>query len=357
MAACFATLAAQGSPPFLYGQGCSSRYASFYEQWPPGMFDLIPATGVVGGYTMVRHATGYIVIPLTGSWIPPDSTATPLSFDAQGMSLPTPLGFDFHYPGGQTSNIWVGNDGFVCLAPTPYQAVGLPPIGRLFRGAPCVAAFWSDFVECNCGAITVQRDWATNSFAVVTWNQVTESGSNYTSSFQVVLHASGQIDIVLAACQANSHSSISGWSAGSGALSCPPSDLSALNAVTIITFPDREAMLLETGDVPHIGASVNMETQQIPEPVKQVFTMLGAYQFLPGIDMTVFGATGCELLASYDFAVLTRVVFGSAVWTLPIPADPLLIGQSAYLQSFGFDLNANPAGLLFSNGYQLLVTP
>jgi len=349
-------LPAQQTMSIGFGEGCAARRASFYEHWAPGAFDMNATVGPPRGYTMVPHAEGWFVLPLQSQWRQPATDAAPVSFGADGMSTPLPLGFPFAYPGGQSSAVYVHKDGFLCFGPTPYYATRYPPAIRLLEGAPCLAVFWSTLDSSTCGTVRIHTDPIAAAWTAVTWDGVRETGTSNLSTFQAVLHADGQIDVTFSACQSNSHAALSGWSPGSSCMQPGTCDLSALNTNMVITFPDRNPMLLETGDAARLGATVTMETSRMPQSCKFLFTALGAVGYDPGIDLTPLGATGCMQSSSYETGVMRFVRNGSAVLTLHVPYDAALIGASAFLQSVAFDRSANPAGVLLSNGFELRVT-
>lgn len=346
---------AQNTMAIGYGEGCAAQRASFFEQWAPGSFDMNSYLGAPRGYTMVPHGSGWFVSPLLSSWRQPTTDSTPVAFGADGMSEAQHLGFTFPFAGGESSSVWVNKDGFACFAPTPYYAVGMPPSMRLMQGAPCIAPFWSAFDQCSCGSVRIDHDAVANAWTSITWNQVRESGTSNLSTFQAVIHADGVIDVIFLSCNANSHAALSGWSPGYGAMQPGTTDLSELGTNVAITFPDRNSMLLESSDAPRLGATVVMETSNMPDAVKFVFTAIGTTRYDPGVDLSPLGVTGCNQLASYETGMMSTVRTQAAMLTLVVPFDTTLVGSSAYLQSVGFDRSANPAGILLSNGFELRV--
>ncbi len=314
-----------------------------------------PLSGPYRGYTMVPHGRGWFVSPLLASWRQPTTDSDSIVFGQDGMSAPQPLGFTFPFTDGESSSVWVNKDGYACFGSTPYFALGLPPAIRFLSGAPCIAPFWSAFDQCNCGTVRIDHDPVGNSWASITWSNVRESGTNYLSTFQTVIHADGMIDVAFFSCHANSHAALSGWSAGFGAMPPGPTDLSELDTIVRITLPDRNSMLLESSDAPRLGTTIQMETSHMPEIVKFVFTAIGMTKYDPGIDLTGLGVTGCNQLASYETGMMSLVRARAAYLNLIIPLNATLVGTHAYLQSVGFDRTANPAGILLSNGFELRV--
>lgn len=346
---------AQGAMSIGYGEGCTPQRASFYEQWSPGAFDMSPPAGLPCGYTMVQHGTGWIVSPLTSSWRQPATDAAPIAFGLDGMSAPLPLGFTFAFASGESSRVWVNKDGYACFGPSPCFAPGVPPAVRLLEGAPTIAAFWSAFDVCNGSSVRIDHDPVANAWTSITWDQMRETNTSCASTFQAVIYADGTIDVVFGNCNSNSHAALSGWSPGFSAMQPGTTDLSGLGTNILITFPDRSPMLLESSDAARLGATVVLSTSNMPEAMRFVFTALGTTKFDPGIDLSPLGVTGCRQLASYETGMMSLVRTNAAMLTLVVPFDATLVGASAYLQSVGFDRNANAAGILLSNGFEFLV--
>ena len=352
-----ATVAAQAPSTGAFGSGCTPMRASFFEAWAPGAFDLPSTATTPGGYRLVPHGRGFYVSPGSANWQTPSPLATNVATSSSGVSNGIPLGFAFPFHGGQTTSVWIHVDGFVCFAATPSGVESLPPIRRMFEGPACLAAFWSDFELAPSSRVTVEFDASTGGTAVITWDSVREVGTGDLSRFQIQLHASGQVDVVLLACQSNRHTAVSGWSPGHGAMPCEAVDLSTLSLAPVLTFPDLEPPVLQTSDVPRLGSTVVMETMRVQSGCRVVACAVGALTFDPGIDLTTVGAPQCLLHSSCDAWRLQTVVDGTVLSPLLVPNDPQLVGGAAAVQSIGLDPTANPAGVVLSNGYRLVVVP
>ena len=69
------------------------------------------------------------------------------------------------------------------------------------------------------------------------------------------------------------------------------------------------------------------------------------------LDLTPIGAPGCNLLTSVDVnAVFATDAFGAARLALPVPLQPVLVGNTAFHQSVIVDLRANKRGIALTNG-------
>lgn len=76
------------------------------------------------------------------------------------------------------------------------------------------------------------------------------------------------------------------------------------------------------------------------------------------LDLGLLGAPGCALLASVEasFAQLTSGA-GEATQAVPLPANPALVGVSAYAQWAVFAPGANALGMVFSDALRLVFQP
>jgi hypothetical protein len=102
------------------------------------------------------------------------------------------------------------------------------------------------------------------------------------------------------------------------------------------------------GQLPWLGDTFAVTVQPLPA-VQPVVLFAGAsdtmWNSLPlPLDLTPAGMPGCSLWASADVALPLLNTGGAAVWTLGIPNDPLLLGQSLYGQAFVLDPRANQLG-------------
>lgn len=103
-------------------------------------------------------------------------------------------------------------------------------------------------------------------------------------------------------------------------------------------------------DFPVLGTNATLTTTNVPNVLPVAFLFFGSGQWLPPIDLSVLGATGCFAHSTGDLASASfPVVAGSGALTLPIPVNPLLVGATLSSQSVAFTL-ANPLNLATSNG-------
>jgi hypothetical protein len=118
----------------------------------------------------------------------------------------------------------------------------------------------------------------------------------------------------------------------------------------------RGVPALSSVEMPKIGNPFSVLLTNLPLnqpgfifPVSGSKTTWGAVS-LP-LDLGPMGLTGCKLLVSGDVPAmpLMPTPIGVAVWGLPIPNSPALVGAKFYNQAFFVDPKANPAGVTASN--------
>jgi len=131
---------------------------------------------------------GYDVVSLS---LPLDTPATPLAIGEEGttaMDLP----FAFPFYGQRQRTALVSADGRVLFGSSD-TGTGEKGLGRFLAGPPSVAAFFTDLDPARAGSVTalVQADRA-----AVVWSAVPGGGQVNQNTFEIVLHASGEIDLV-----------------------------------------------------------------------------------------------------------------------------------------------------------------
>ena len=72
------------------------------------------------------------------------------------------------------------------------------------------------------------------------------------------------------------------------------------------------------------------------------------------VDHSALGMLGCTLLTSVDFMPLQRVGNRASSF-LAIPADPVLAGQSVYMQGLALDRASNALGAVLSNAVEATI--
>jgi len=94
------------------GQGCIRSFASFYELFAAGGFDLSNSS-----MSMLYNGTGYIVLPGITTYLAPGANATSLTLGDDTQTAVT-LATAFPYVGGTTTSLSVCSNGFVSVRPS-----------------------------------------------------------------------------------------------------------------------------------------------------------------------------------------------------------------------------------------------
>ncbi|MEM7205036.1 MAG: hypothetical protein AAF628_32580 [Planctomycetota bacterium] len=104
---------------------------------------------------------------------------------------------------------------------------------------------------------------------------------------------------------------------------------------------------LSTGAGPVVGQSFSMQIAPFP-PAAIGVGMIAALPLSPPFDLTGLGATSCQLYMVPQVVQTFSSLGTAASWVLPIPPDPLLAGQTFYVQ--GMVRDTNPFGWVTTNG-------
>jgi hypothetical protein len=133
-------------------------------------------------------AGGYDAVALS---LPLDAPAAPLAIAEEGTAA-VELPFAFPFYGQRHRTALVGADGRILFG-SPDTGGGDKGLGRFLAGPPSVAAFFADLDPARGGSITarVQDDRA-----ALVWSAVPGGGQINRNTFEIVLHASGEIDLV-----------------------------------------------------------------------------------------------------------------------------------------------------------------
>ncbi len=333
------------------GLGCIRQFTSFYEYFlTPASFDLagsaLTLTPSGGGYVVT---TGGAFLPI-GS-VQPVPTALALGDDA-AITQPFTVG-SFTGPTGAWTGVTVISNGVVAQA-AGNTTLAAPTVATLL-GAPQTAFYTqADFDPIGgTGAGTI---WFEESATVttVTWDNVA-SWNNVGSqnTFQMQLYPSGTVTIVWTALAAvgSNGGVIVGYSPGGASADPGNSDLSALGAGSIVTFPaDLPALSLTGTSRPVTGGTWNLTTGNIPATGALGIEILGLSD--PGInDLGFLGMPGCGLRANLDLLNAFLVAGSTHNWGLAIPASPALVGVHIYATSAVAQLPpVNAFGWITSNG-------
>ncbi|MEM7204026.1 MAG: kelch repeat-containing protein [Planctomycetota bacterium] len=107
------------------------------------------------------------------------------------------------------------------------------------------------------------------------------------------------------------------------------------------------------GSLPWLGDTLELSLSGVPAGVASA-GVLGASDQVWGalplpVSLGLIGAAGCELLVSLDVAVVLASAGGVAGWSVPLPLNPVLVGQAVFAQGVTLGDPVNPARLVTSN--------
>ena len=137
------------------------------------------------------------------------------------------LSFNMPFGGSDYSTIWVTSNGMINLGNNVTGGDYTPSVSEfLSRGAPQIAALWTDLELFNSGQIYVSDQ---SDHAVITWAGLDEySGHGLSMTFQAILYQNGEIALSYAGIDPLvSHGLIVGVSPGSGIADTGSTDLIA----------------------------------------------------------------------------------------------------------------------------------
>lgn len=174
----------------------------------------------------------------------PGTQVLPTPVDA--WTTPRPIGFAFPFAGGTYTDVAITDHGVVALSNAGVPATPLggsfvwnPSPAKLVQNGPVIAPYWSDHLTA-AGGIYLE---STATKCTITWlNHQTYLNQNPPFSVQLVLYATGQVDMKLDSRVNNSGSSfgalnaVVGMSPGTPAVLPAISDLSAGISTTDNSF-------------------------------------------------------------------------------------------------------------------------
>jgi hypothetical protein len=361
----------------LQGVGCYRVARSLYEAFP-GTAPLSSNDLSGRTITLVQNARGgYTAATTNGAVVvPPTGAGLALTDDAESAALP--LGFTFDYPGGSTSSIVAGANGYIGLngATTGSLVLGGIPIPSELLARQTTASAGRHVLAPSLQDL--EPDGATNTnnvFAnvdpgnpnvfLITWQNVscwhaaTPPGPGR-STFQVALIDSGASDAVEFRYQTLINDSdngffapgeaVTGFSLGAGSMDPGSIDFTAGAAAS--GGPEQLPLAI-SASTPFIGTTVTHTLSNIPAAAIASVRLLG-FGPVPGIDLGFFGAPGCQQWVDSTSA-FTSLVFGSPTGTaaLAVPNSSIYLGTVLYAQGASLVPGVNALGLLTSNGNTL----
>ena len=113
-------------------------------------------------------------------------------------------------------------------------------------------------------------------------------------------------------------------------------------------------MLTNDRLLPWIGSTTSMIVSNLAASTAAVIFATGSTAN-PPMDLTVYGMPGCTALVAPLVTSFSVASTGAATWTAAIPNSMPLVGVRVSQQAFVLEPGANAAGVIVSNGADILV--
>jgi hypothetical protein len=331
---------AQATP---YGRGCYDRFASFYETFPNGTFDLSNTS-----LTLFPTGNGYLVLPIGSGWHTPTSANLALTDDSVSAALP--LGFSLPIPGGTVSDVYVSSNGLVYGGGAGPNGCCAGSSAILLTSFPCWAPNHGDLNPGVGGTVHFDVDPA-NQAAYVTFLGVPEYGTTNLNTFQVAFFANGNVEYRFQSCLQANRVSLTGWSPGGNARDPGSVDLSA--AVTLQTVPDALPLTHRASARPTLGTSINLLTTELPAGTVLGVTLMGFGEITGGLDLSALGMPGCSQYLSLDASLVWVPVSGVGSSPFALPSAQAFAGLQVRSQGIALVPGINAANVISSNGLRM----
>lgn len=333
----------------VYGTGCNATFATFFEQFAPGTFDLSGTATASVVVRFQRTATGYQVQPGTPGWYTP--TTPNLNLGDEECSSMRAMPFTLNFLGGAVAGVKLSSNGFVWLGAATTDPDPTPSVVDLCSAASRFAPLWMDLDPSAGGTMHFDLD-PSNQAAYCTWIGVPARGGTAGNTFQVVLRSSGDVEFRYRVVAGQAHTAIVGFSPGNGALEPVSHDLSA--SMPFSLSADVTGLMLVPVGRPVQGQSFTMNIDNIPPSSFFVAILLGWAKIHPGVDLGPLGMPGCFRYCSPDGYASFFTGGSQFPITFPIPTGTYWAGMRLYGQAAAIDMNANALGALSSNGVEML---
>ncbi|MFN3239955.1 MAG: hypothetical protein ACE37K_00410 [Planctomycetota bacterium] len=114
-----------------------------------------------------------------------------------------------------------------------------------------------------------------------------------------------------------------------------------------------------TGTTPNIGTTLNLDANNLGTSIGAVWVLGLSDQVFNGLplpfDLALIGLPGCGLLASADLIDVSLATGGVASYSVPLPAQVSLVGQSVYCQGLAFTIGPGAVFLGATRGGRALI--
>jgi hypothetical protein len=340
-----------------YGSGCGSKYDSSYEAFQAGNFDLTGAA-----LNWIRGTDGYTLInALPSQFVAPSPNAAPVAAGADDGEELLTFSAAMPTPTGTTSSINVNTNGVVEFTAASTGNTDYSPTVQELLDSPTTSfACWHDYNQTAAGSGSILFE-ESGGVAYLTWDDVASYGGAGPNRFQFQFDLnSGNVALVMdqMAGALASGNLLVGYSAAGSSADPGQADLSAVGLAADISDNQQLPLSLNADSLPRVGnANFTFQVRDIPNLVPITFLMVGDSAIDPGLDLTSIGMPGCQGYTNGNLttaAVNAQLPAGSADRTMPIPANPAVVGVAITVQALAFSLE-NSANLISSNGLDMVV--
>ena len=333
-----------------YGVGCVEQRDSFYENFATAAaFDL-------GGRTisMLRQGSGYVVLDsIPGSIVAP-SPGAQIVANADDTTQNVTLSAPMPVAGGTTSQLVVNSNGTVTLSSVGNGNDWSPTAAELLAWASTgIAVSWHDYNPIAVGSGKIYFE-EIGGFAYITWNNVYSYNTTSPHRFQVQCNvATGDITLVYGAWIASGGAHVVGYSVGG-----PSADKGGIDLSTVLASPlfpsdtQSQGVKLTTGSLPFLGnAAFTWEASSVPTLAPVAWLLVGDTIINPGLDLTGFGFTSCNLYSNLNLLSVQFPLTPSGTGSIaqPVPNLPIYAGLQLFSQVVALS-TLTPAGFVVSNG-------
>jgi hypothetical protein len=313
------------------GQGCYSRFNSFYELFGVGANDLSNTS-----WTLTQNGSGgYDVTPGGPAFAPPSGTATTVPLTDDSQAAVGSLG------------VTIGSNGWVATGAGNSNAF-TPDVPTLLGNPSSAVYFWHDMNPASAGSGQVFYE-ETGPTAVITYNGVYDFGGTTPSSIRVEMIVAGPgmvplIQVGFGSLSAAGNGWLVGYSQGGASNDPGPVDISASTLIST-SNPEAAPLALTANTRPVTGTSWDLA---VSNGALLDLIILGTTD--PNIpDLFFLGLPGCGLRASLDL-----INVGSTT-SVAIPNNASLVGATLYANGASLAPGVNSFGALTSNGIEGMI--
>jgi hypothetical protein len=334
-----------------FGSGCYRSFATFFEDFSFGTFDLSPGF-LVYSILLTPNGTGFTVTPGPRTWF--QTTSGNLWLADDDVSRPLLLPFSFQHPGGTTTRVRMCSNGYIWLDGTSTFADYSPTRRELVDAPARLFPLWMDLDPDFFGTTHFDVD-PSGDAVYLTWLGVAEFDNPFVeNNIQCVIRANGEVEFRWSSVENFLSTAIVGYSPGSRAQLPTSVDISA--SMPFDTNVDSRPLTLTPRNFPVLGTSFSLNVENIPAN-----SFIGALFFGsrigPGLDLGLVGMAGCLQYCSLDGSVAFAVTGATTPLSVEIPNDTALAGLGLSLQAATLTPLINTLGVLASNGVDIKANP